>query len=78
MKMHQISELQMPEGQPFLVLRHGNDACKSLIQQVQLFEGEMYPDDMAFAVDWKDRITDAVAWCKLPEVSVPETIEGGE
>ena len=70
-----ISTLDIPEGAPFLVLRHGNDAHKFLIQQVQLFEGQMYPDALAFAVDWGDRITDAVGWCRIGRVSEPVTIE---
>lgn len=75
MKFKPIQDLDMPEGEPFLVLRHGNDAHKFLIQQVQIFEGQMYPDALAFAIDWSDRITDAVGWMEIAQIAEPETID---
>lgn len=65
----------LEEGRPFLVLRHGNDAADFLIQQVQCFEGQIYPDALDFVVDFSDRITDAVGWCEIVGVRAPETLD---
>lgn len=70
-----MDDCLMLEGTPFLILRHGNDAADFLIQQVQVFEGQMYPDAMEFAVDWDDRITDAVGWMPIAYTHPPLTIE---
>lgn len=64
------------EGCPFLVLRHGNDMHSFLVQQVQNFEGGIYPDEFNAAVDYSDAVMDAVGWCEMPRVTEPLTIEG--
>jgi hypothetical protein len=70
-----MEECPMREGVPFLVLRHGNDVAAFLIQQVQAFEGNLYPDQLDGAIDRGDRITDAVGWCDIGAVHAPLTIE---
>ena len=70
-----MDEAPKVEGLPFLVLRHGNDAADFLIQQVQYFEGQIYPDALEFAVDWDDRITDAVGWTPIAYMHPPQTVD---
>jgi len=75
MRFKPMCECPMREGIPFLVLRHGNDVADFLVQQVQVFEGQIYPDSLGAAVDWGDRITDAVGWRDLGAIDAPITIE---
>lgn len=75
MKFKEMSTCPPHEGVPFLILRHGNDAANFLVQQVQWFEGNIYPDALDFCVDYGDRITDAVGWCDLVVIRPPATIQ---
>ena len=75
MKFEAMESCPQVDGLPLLVLRHGNDAADFLIQQVQVFEGQMYPDALEFAVDWDNRITDAVGWMPIAFTHPPVTIE---
>ena len=54
------------EHEPFLILRPGNSVCSSLVQQVSMFQGDMYPDELDANIDYTDRITDAKGWKPLP------------
>lgn len=54
------------EGESFLILTKGNDACKNLILQVQKFEGQIYADYMDFCISWSDRICHILGWRPLP------------
>lgn len=63
------------EGAPFLILRHGNDMHSFLIQQVQNFEGQMYPDELDGIVDYSDAVPDAVGWCDIPRLVEPVTVD---
>lgn len=63
------------EGNPFIILRHGNDMHSFLIQQVHNFEGGIYPDELNCAVDHTDAVVDAVGWCDVPHMIEPKTID---
>ena len=63
------------EGAPFLVLRHGNDMHSSLIQQVQNFEGGIYPDELDGLIDHADAVSDAIGWANIAGISEPITVE---
>lgn len=78
MRFLPISDCPMREGAPFLVLRHGNSISDFLIQQVQAFEGNLYPCALDGAVDYFDRIPDAVGWCEIGAIHLPVTIEAGQ
>lgn len=75
MRFKAMDQFPWREGVPYLVLRHGNDAADFLVQQVQVFEGHLYPDALDFCVDWDDRVEDAVGWLPLDGIIAPETIE---
>ena len=62
-------------GAPFLVLRPGNDVAAFVIEQVSVFEGQMYPDAANGLIDWDDRITDATHWKPTGMVPRVEVIE---
>lgn len=63
------------EHRPFLVLRHGNSVADFLIQQVTVYEGQLYPDELNGAIDWDDRVTDAIGWCAIGPIRMPETLD---
>lgn len=74
MRFRDMSTCETEELVPFLILRHGNGVADFVVQQVSIFEGQMYPDAADGCVDWGDRITDAIGWYPLDDVQPPETI----
>jgi hypothetical protein len=51
----------------FLVLLPKNDVANSVILQVSIFQGEMYPDHLDGIIDFNDRVTNATHWCELSD-----------
>lgn len=54
------------EEESVLVLQEGNDVCKYLIIQAQIFEGNWYADHENGLIDYDDRILVA-HWQPLPQ-----------
>lgn len=61
-----IATAPTDEFAPFLVEVAGNEIADRLVLQVSVFEGNMYPDHLAGAIDWADRVTNATRWHPLP------------
>ena len=68
---HKILEgMPEDEGVSFLVLAPDYYGEETVWHQVSWFEGSLYPDAKAYAIDYSDRIRlDGIsAWVALPEV----------
>lgn len=57
------------EHEPFLILRPKNDVAVFVVEQVSMFQGHYYRDFANGLIDYKDKITDGIAW--LPMSALP-------
>ncbi|MCK5612028.1 hypothetical protein KAR91_59710 [Candidatus Pacearchaeota archaeon] len=55
------------ENYPFLV-KTKNDEGDLVALQVSWFEGNLYPDHLAFNIDYNDVVKDYIGWMPLPPV----------
>jgi hypothetical protein len=60
-----ISTMPTEDNCVFLVFYQGTEG--KVIEQVETFEGNIYPSRLGDLIDWDDRVSNATHWMPLPD-----------